>query len=103
MKRTIDSLDWDSGNKDKCTKHGLTIEIIEDFFRSNFKILFDPKHSNLEERYIAVGRSLSERPMFVGFAFRYKNAKLLIRPISARYMHEKEATRYEKATSKIEK
>lgn len=63
----------------------------------------DPKHSDDEERYPAIGRSQKQKPMFVVFTLRDVNGEILIRPISARYMHEKEAKRYEEERAKIEK
>lgn len=41
--------------------------------------------------------------MFVAFTLRVKAGLRLIRPISARYMHAKEAKRYEEAFAKNEK
>lgn len=39
--------------------------------------------------------------MFVAFTFRNRNGEQLIRPISARYMHEKEAREYEEKSTEI--
>ncbi|MCB1555787.1 MAG: BrnT family toxin [Alphaproteobacteria bacterium] len=52
-----------------------------------------------EPRYIAVGL-INRRPAFVAFTLRSRNGKRLARPISARYMHAKEAKNYgqEKST-----
>ncbi|NMG11314.1 hypothetical protein DP117_32385 [Brasilonema sp. UFV-L1] len=38
--------------------------------------------------------------MFVAFTLRQKEEEILIRPISARYMHEKEVLRYEENLAK---
>ena len=83
--------DWDHGNTTKCEKHGLTRALIEEFFRSEPRVSPDPAHSVLEERFIAVDRILGGRAVFVAFCWR--DGK--IRPISARYMHEKEVRAYE--------
>jgi uncharacterized protein len=102
MKITVQGFDWDDGNREKCLKHGLSVSKIEQFFQGEIKILGDPKHSQAEERFIAVGKTAEKKPIFVGFTYRMKGGAILIRPISARYMHEKEVKRYVKASSKIE-
>jgi uncharacterized DUF497 family protein len=83
--------EWDEGNIAKCQKHGLSLEEIEAFFRSKVFVAPDLKHSGEEERFLAVGSSPGGKPMFVVFTLRGN----LIRPISARYMHKKEAQNYE--------
>ena len=53
------------------------------------------KPSADEQRLLADGRSpLNGHPMFVVFTLRGDEDERLIRPISARYMHEREARRY---------
>jgi hypothetical protein len=93
MKRA--SFDWDSGNWPKCGKHGVSREEIERLFlEGNARVAPDLKHSSAtESRHIAAGR-VDGRAMFVAFALRGD----LIRPISARYMHAKEASHYEAST-----
>lgn len=100
--KLVEGFDWDQGNRRKCQKHGLSLTTIERFFRGKVQVFFDPRHSSTEERCIAVGRDMRGKPMFVGFTYRKKDGKVLIRPISARYMHLKEAERYEKASSKVQ-
>lgn len=102
MKKVTHGFDWDDGNREKCSKHGLSVESIENFFLGKIQIVGDPRHSYREQRYIAVGLAANSKPMFVGFTYREKEEKLLIRPISARYMHEKEAKKYRQASAKIE-
>lgn len=87
--------DWDSGNTEKARKHGLTILEIEDFFSREVRVLDDPKHSEKEQRYIAVGPAKNGRAMFVAFTMRRKANSILIRVISARYAHRKEVMIYE--------
>jgi len=48
-----------------------------------------------------VGRDSHGRAMFVAFTMREQTDRLLIRPISARYMHRKEIENYEKESSKV--
>lgn len=87
----VEGFDWDEGNVIKCQKHGVTLQEIEEFFQTQLHVAPDIKHSQEEERFLAVGRSPIGRPMFVVFTLRNN----LLRPISARYMHEKEAKQYE--------
>jgi uncharacterized DUF497 family protein len=86
--------DWGSGNLDKCLKHGLAQTEIEHFFRAGVRVSPDPKHSASETRFIAVGRTKAGRPAFVAFCWR--DGK--IRPISARYMHDREVRRSEECS-----
>ncbi|NOX73678.1 MAG: BrnT family toxin [Alphaproteobacteria bacterium] len=83
--------DWDDGNRNKCCKHGLTVLEIEHLFRSDPLIAPDHKHSDVEQCFIAVGRTSSGRPAFVAFCWRGDE----IRPVSARCMHKREVLNYE--------
>jgi uncharacterized DUF497 family protein len=91
----IVGFDWDNGNWPKCGKHGIAREEIERLFlEGQAQIAPDLKHSTpTESRHIAAGQ-VDGRAMFVAFVFRDN----LIRPISARYMHTKEASNYEAST-----
>lgn len=86
--------EWDDGNRKKIfEKHGITSAEIEEIFldRSLF-VLPDIKHSQVEPRYIAVGKGFDEKRLHVVFTMR----GIKIRAISARRMHRKEMSRYEK-------
>lgn len=85
--------DWDEANRAHCQKHGLDCREIEAVFRITPRIAPDPKHSAEEARFVAVGRTAHGKPAFVVFTMRGER----IRPLGARYMHAKEAARYEKA------
>jgi hypothetical protein len=89
--------DWDEGNRAKCRKHGVAIEIIEGIFRRGLTILPDAAHSQDERRFRGIGRTEQGRAVFVVFTLRERAADVLIRPISARYMHKKEAEHYGKS------
>jgi uncharacterized DUF497 family protein len=93
------AFDWDAGNRAKCAKHGVSAEEIEELFRGAPRIAPDWLHSVNEERLIAVGRTRSGRPLFVAFTLRERTGEMLIRPISARYMHKKEIKAHEKEGS----
>ena len=47
--------DWDTGNLEKCRKHGVSFEIIEDLFTRPVMILPDAAHSAAETRLRAEG------------------------------------------------
>jgi uncharacterized DUF497 family protein len=93
----VEGFDWDAGNRQKCTKHGLTWQQIESLFLGAPRVAPDVRHSSAEQRFIAVGRIDTGRPVFVAFTLRQIDGQTLIRPISARYMHAEEARRYEQA------
>jgi uncharacterized DUF497 family protein len=75
-------------------RHGVSIAEIEALFTGEFRVAPDLKHAEVEARYIAIGRGASGRPVFVAFTFRTFGDVRRIRPISARYMHDKELARY---------
>jgi uncharacterized protein len=87
---------WDGGNRAKCEKHGLSIATIESLFTRPLAILPDAAHSQRERRLRAIGRTDKGRGVFIVFTLRRGGDELLIRPISARYMHKKEIEAYEK-------
>jgi uncharacterized DUF497 family protein len=91
-----DGFDWDRGNRAKCEKHGLSIAAIESLFTRSLAILPDAAYSQREKRFCAIGRTDKGRCVFIIFTLRRKGDDLLIRPISARYMHKKEIESYEK-------
>lgn len=79
---------WDSGNRDKNLKmHGVTNEEIEEVFFSNqMQVVKDELHSEKEERYLLIGKTLFGRKLFIVFTLR--NNK--VRVISARDLNKKE-------------
>lgn len=92
----VDGFDWDEWNRDKCQKHGLSIEHIESLFQRTIVVLPDP-YGGAEERFRAIGKDSVGRYVFIVFCYRLRDDKILIRPISARYMHQKEIDAYEEA------
>lgn len=88
--------DWDEGNARKNEKHGVaSVEIEQVFFNVPLIIADDVKHSEIESRFHALGRSDADRRLHVTFTER--GGGTLIRPISARDMNGKERAVYEKA------
>jgi uncharacterized DUF497 family protein len=92
-----EGFDWDEGNRRKCQKHGVSIEEIEELLLSEPMVAPDVKHSKDEQRFIAAGRTGKGRALFVAFTMRRKEDVLLVRPVSARYMHRNEIDAFEKA------
>ena len=92
--KNLTAFEWDRGNKDKnLNKHRVTNEECEEvFFDFNKKIAVDGLHSGTEERYILLGKTKSERCLFLIFTVR--NDK--VRIISARDLNRKEKSLYEK-------
>lgn len=93
----IRGFDWDGGNESKCQKHGCSLSEIESVFHRTINFFPDLAHSKNETRYIAVGNTKEGRNLFVSFTLRQREGETYIRPVSARYMHQKEIEHYEKA------
>jgi len=88
------TFDWDSGNKNKSfIRHSVSSQEIEEvFFNKPLLLQNDTKHSQIETRYLALGRTCKKRALFLSFTVRVNK----IRVISARDMSKKERTKYEK-------
>lgn len=91
----IEGFDWDQGNSRKSTdKHGVSqAEAEQIFFNDPLLVVDDPRHSEREARFHALGRTEAGRLLHVTFTLRDHDT--LIRVISARPMHRKERVRYE--------
>ena len=89
----IAGFDWDDGNWPKCGKHGVTREEIEEVLLGTPAVLSDPFLD--EPRMRAIGRTAAGRYVFLVFMLREVDGETRLRPISARYMHEKEIAHYE--------
>ena len=87
--------EWDAGNRAKCGKHGVSPAEIEYVLaHAETLIAQDRTHLVGEPRLVAVGRTEQGRYTFVVFTPRRRGSDLLLRPISARYMHRREVERY---------
>jgi len=86
--------EWDNANLDKSyLKHGvLTKETEEVFVNNGSFVLPDINHSQAEERFIIIGKTLNKSNLFIVFTLRGKK----VRVISARKMHKKEVLKYDK-------
>lgn len=88
--------DWDRANRTKCRKHGVSLETIESIFSRGLTIFPDAAHSLAEQRFRGIGYNEHGRALFTVFTIRRRPGEILIRPISARFMHKKEIDHYEK-------
>ena len=91
----IEGFEWDEGNSRKSAeKHDVSpAEAEQIFFNDPLLIVEDARHSGLEARLHALGRTDAGRPLHISFTLR--GGGRLIRVISARTMHRKERLRYE--------
>jgi uncharacterized DUF497 family protein len=95
----VDGFDWDDGNWPKCGKHGVAKEEIESLF-DGFVDVFPAKEGAAgETRYAAIGVTEAGRHVFLAFTLRQSEGLTRVRPISARFMHEKEIRHYERQKS----
>jgi uncharacterized DUF497 family protein len=83
---------WDEGNSDKnWYLHQVTNgECEELFFNLPLILAPDSQHSTHEQRYYALGRTDTDRWLFIAFVVRNN----LIRVISAREMNQREMRKY---------
>jgi uncharacterized DUF497 family protein len=94
---TIIGFEWDHGNARKNERHGVSMaEAEQTFFNSPLLLVADARHSELEPRYHALGKSHDGRRLHISFTLR--NGNQFIRVISARDMHRKERLVYEQAS-----
>ena len=89
----IAGFDWDGGNWPKCGKHGVSREEIEQVLLGTPAVMPDPYPD--EPRTRAIGKTAAGRYVFLVFMVREIEGLTRLRPISARYMHQKEVDHYE--------
>ncbi|MDA8242284.1 MAG: BrnT family toxin [Nitrospiraceae bacterium] len=89
---SIEGFEWDEGNINKnWERHGVShVECEEIFFNSPVIVKGDALHSASEDRYFVLGKTDTDRLLFVVFTVRGAR----IRIISARDMNRKERTIY---------
>jgi len=89
--------EWDEGNSRKNEQHAVSMAEAEQvFFNSPLLVLPDPRHSEAELRFHALGKTNEGRRLHITFTLR--DAGQFIRVISARDMHRKERVIYEQAS-----
>ena len=96
----IEELEWDEGYWPKCGKHGVSKEEIKEMLLGDHYIVDDEAHSVAEARFQAIGHNSKGRLIYVVFTIRSHKGALIIRPISARFMHQKEISRHERDQEK---
>jgi hypothetical protein len=90
----VTGFDWDAGNARKNERHGVAQVEAEDlFFDPRLLLVPDPRHSDEEPRFHALGETSVGRRLHVAFTLRSEGTR--IRVISARDMHRKERAVYE--------
>jgi uncharacterized DUF497 family protein len=89
----IGGFDWDSGNWPKCGKHGVSQEEIEQVLLGAPAVMADPHPE--EPRMRAIGKTAAGRYVFLVVMYRDIDGQTKLRPISARYMHQREVDHYE--------
>ncbi len=91
----IVGFDWADGNGCKSfDKHAASpTEAEQVFLDPKLLVLVDEKHSGVETRFQAYGRTVDGRRLHVSFTMRHNET--MIRVISARDMSRKERSRYE--------
>ncbi len=87
-----EGFDWDEGNSEKnWIRHQVTRSECEQvFFNEPLFVADDSKHSQTEKRWFILGKTDTERQLFIVLTIRNK----LIRIISARDMNKKEKEAY---------
>jgi len=86
--------EWDEGNARKNERHGVAqVEAEDVFFDPRLLLAPDPRHSEREPRFHALGETSDGRRLHVTFTLRAEETR--IRVISARDMHRKERSFYE--------
>lgn len=99
IKNKVVEFEWDKWNLNKSYfKHGVTPKETEEVFIDDESLRIpDAKHSQNEERFNIIGKTLEGKNLFIAFVFRSKK----VRVISARRMHREEVEKYEKIRNKI--
>lgn len=76
-------------------KHGVSFDEAETVFADDRSIdIYDPDHSDREDRFVKIGRSTMKRTIVVVYTERQK----IIRIISARRANRREREQYERQT-----
>ncbi len=90
--------EWDiKKEKRNIKKHGISFEQASYVFGDPFSLsMYDPDHSEDEDRYILIGKSRNEVILTVVHTFRNQDGIEMVRVISARKVTQKEKKIYQK-------
>jgi uncharacterized DUF497 family protein len=92
--RGLAGFEWDAANWRKSEiKHGVAAAEAEEVLLNEPLCQVDARHSDDEQRYVALGVTNDGRKLFVSFTVRRSR----VRMISARPMSRRERSAYEKA------
>ena len=95
--RGLRGFEWDGGNWRKSeVKHGVSIVEAEEVLLADPLCQVDARHSDSEQRYVALGQTGDGRRLFVSFTIR----KNRVRIISARPMSRRERSFHDQAKKK---
>lgn len=87
----IEGFEWDGGNLGHIKKHAVAYDECEQvFFNTPLLLGEDETHSQIEERFNALGQTNNKRLLFIIFTLR----KSMIRVISARSQNRKERKKF---------
>jgi len=94
--------EWDRKKENiNITKHGVTFEQASYVFADPFALnRFDEEHSEDEERWVLLGKSLNQTILLVAHTFRDNDGKEFVRIISARKATKKEEKSYKERCPK---
>ena len=94
--------EWDRKKENiNIKKHGVTFEQASYVFADPFALSrYDDEHSEDEDRWVLLGRSLNETILLVVHTFRDNNGKEFVRIISARKATKKEEKAYKERCSR---
>ncbi len=89
----FEGFDWDEGNVEKnwLSRRVTHQEAEHVFFNRPLIVADDVKHSRSEKRYLVLGQTDDDRPLFIAFTLRKRRVCV----ISARDMNRKERKVYE--------
>lgn len=92
--------EWDAGNWRKSElKHGVAVTEAQEVLLGDPLCQVDVRHSDAEQRYVALGRTSEGRRLFVAFTIRRDR----VRVISARPMSRRERVIYEAEVAKTQR
>jgi uncharacterized DUF497 family protein len=94
--------EWDRKKERKnIKKHGVTFEQASYVFADSFALSrYDEEHSDEEERWVLLGKSLNEIILLVVHTFRDNEDNEFVRIISARKANKKEEKIYKERSHK---
>ena len=94
--------EWDRKKEQKnIKKHDVTFEQASYVFSDPFALnRYDEEHSDDEERWVLLGKSLNETILLVAHTFRDNDGKEFVRIISARRATRKEEESYKERCPK---